>query len=149
MAAYLPEDNVELRAGDRAPEAPRLKSLAGADDDSTSLFSILKPTHHTVLLFNPTAEQAQAILGALSPVPKTAFRLTAILPPENQSKSLLTPHREMDNVLVDTEGHAFSAYHPVKAGFPIIVVRPDGAIGAVVKDKEGLVKYLKAVLSTR
>lgn len=143
MAAYLPESNVELRAGDRAPDAPGLKLLAKADGDSepTSLFAIFKPTRHTALLFDVTEEQAQGILDALSAVPTGTFHTIAILSSEQETAD----RGKVNEALVDKGGHAFAAYHPVKAGFKVFLVRPDGALAAVVKGREGVEKYLEAV----
>lgn len=144
MAAYLPSDSVELRAGDRAPDAPGLKLFSR---DVKTLFSIFKPTRHTLLLFDPVADGLQAVFSALPAIHKGVFHSVVILSSENTGdESSISKLKEADEVLVDTEGHAFAAYHPVKDGFRVFIVRPDGVLGAVVKGSAGVEKYLKAAL---
>lgn len=160
MAAYLPEENTELRAGDRAPDASALKPVtrsggvaktlvsilkpgAKTNEESRTLFSIFKPTHHTVLLLDPPADETQAIFSSLGATPKGTFRTVVILPSEHTKDE--SSFSGADEVLVDTDGHAFTAYHPVKQGFRVFVVRPDGVLGAVVKGNAGVGRYVEAV----
>ncbi|KAI0691493.1 FAD binding domain-containing protein [Cytidiella melzeri] len=146
MLAYLPDDNTELRAGDRAPDAPGLVPLSSNTATSTSLFDIFRPTRHTVLLFDPTAEQVEAVKETLasSRIPKDLLHTTVILPSQHGPNSEFSG---VDEVLVDTSANAYSAYHPVQQGFNIFVVRPDGVLGAVLKGADGLRKYLNGIFT--
>lgn len=148
MAAYLPQDATELRAGDRAPDAPGLIPLRSGTLDpnaATSLFDIFRPTYHTLLLFDPAEGLVEGVDHALASLPQELFRKVLILSP---GTTLSTPHNDGSGftVLVDTDGHASTAYHPTRRGFSLIVVRPDGAIGAILlKDIEGLQRYLGGI----
>jgi len=144
MAAYLPEDNAELRAGDRAPEAPGLRLLETDVQNTTrnSLFSIFKPTRHTVLLFNPDSAKVAALKAVLSTLPQSVIHTVAILPREHDASFRLDG---IDEVLVDLHGHAYTAYKPVKEGYNVIIVRPDGVLGAVLRGPHTVDKYTKVV----
>ncbi|KAI0821141.1 monooxygenase [Irpex lacteus] len=147
MAAYLPQEDTELRAGDRAPDAPGLVPLQSGTLDrnaATSLFDIFCPTYHTLLLFEPAEGLVGGVEHALASLPQELFRKVLILSP---GTTLSTSHNDGSGftVLVDTDGHASAAYHPTRRGFSLIVVRPDGAIGAILKDVEGLQRYLGGI----
>lgn len=142
MAAYLSSGSEILRAGDRAPDAPGLQAM-NVSQALTSLFTIFQPTHHTVLLFNPTIEQVQVTTSLLPKAVREAFRVVVILSPGLDATAYTDDKVSgVDYILLDTKGHANAAYYPVQAGFSTIVVRPDGVLGAVVKDSEGIEKYL-------
>lgn len=144
LAVYLPSGSGMLRAGDRAPEASGLLQYAPGrvSQSSISLFSIFKPTHHTVLLFYPTVEHAQRAIGLLPKTAREAFRFVVILSSELAATFPTDTLVSVDYVLLDAQGHASAAYRPVKSGFKTIAVRPDGVIGAIVKTFEGFEKYL-------
>ncbi|KAI0691494.1 FAD binding domain-containing protein [Cytidiella melzeri] len=144
MAAYLPEDNTELRAGDRAPDATSLVALSSDTRAPTSLFNTFKPSRHTILLFEPTAELIEATEATLASISKGLVYVVAILPLQHASSAVSS---SVDEVFVDTGSHAFSAYHPAQQGFHVFVVRPDGVLGAVVKDNVGLREYVKRVFA--
>ncbi|KAI0691495.1 monooxygenase [Cytidiella melzeri] len=146
MPAYLPADNTDLRAGDRAPDATGLVALSSQTSTPISLFDIFAPTRHTILLFDPTAEQIEAANTTVSSsrIPKDLLHVIGILPSQHAPRFDLCGGNE---VLVDTGSHAFSAYHPIQQGFHIFVVRPDGALGAILKNASGLQKYLQRVFA--
>lgn len=146
--AYLPDDDKELRAGDRAPDAPKLVPLRFNELDGsavTSLFDLIHPVHHTLLLFDPKAEQIKAVNDVVAPMPQDFLRVFVVLSSDEvpQASSINIGGA---TVLVDTEGHARAAYHPVREGFTTCVIRPDGVIGAILMDREGLQKYFKTIL---
>lgn len=140
-AAYLPEDKTILRAGDRAPEAPELMPCNDPSAKPTSLFALYKPTYHTVLLFDPTADQVKAVASSLSHLPKNLFHIVIILSPATALDTI----DGVNAILIDTAGHARAAYPPASKGYPIIIVRPDGVVGAVVRDSAGVDRYVKGV----
>ena len=149
--AYLPDDDKELRAGDRAPDAPNLIPLRSnglVNSEATSLFDLFHPNHHTLLLYDPKADKIKAVSDIIMSMPKDFLHTFVILPPDNvpqaSSPSIGIPGV---SVLVDTQGHAHSAYHPVHEGLNMFVIRPDGVIGAILKDEEGLKKYFKTILA--
>ncbi|KAI0090685.1 monooxygenase [Irpex rosettiformis] len=146
LAPYLPQGNKELRAGDRAPNAPNLVPLRSGTPDnstSTSLFDLFHATHHTLLLFDPSAEQIKALDSVTTSLSQELLHRVFILSPKNAPDC---PSSSLEaTVLIDVDDHAHSAYLPSRQGFPLFVVRPDGVIGAILKDVDGLQQYLGRV----
>jgi hypothetical protein len=119
-----------LRAGDRAPEAPGL-ILDGAE---TSLFALFQPSKHTVLIFSATPTSVDGILSVAAAYPEGAVQTFVVHKASGQE----------GGKLVDRDGHAFASYL-VNEGTSIVVVRPDGFIGAIVNDAEGLKRYFTMI----
>ncbi|KAI0777123.1 FAD binding domain-containing protein [Irpex lacteus] len=174
--AYLPDEDKELRAGDRAPDAPGLQILFGSTNseisnnrkDTTSLFNIFHPARHTLLLFSKdlqtSQEQLKEVEVALAayPLARETFRVVVILPSSVSTASFIGGSTST-MVLVDVNNHAHTAYHHNHdAQTRLIVVRPDGVIGAVLQSasdtnlegsksngvEEGLKRYLRGVFRT-
>ncbi|KAI0777120.1 FAD binding domain-containing protein [Irpex lacteus] len=158
--AYLSDEDKELCAGDRAPDAPGLRILsANAKEDSgkgmKSLFDIFAPTRHTLLLFtgseNPHAylKEVETALSTFRRAKET-FRVVVIL-------SSSAPHGvdvQVEGltalVVLDAEDHAHTAYQVDVRTATVVVVRPDGVVGAVLQPGEegvesGLKRYLEGV----
>lgn len=134
--AYLGYEGLGvLRAGDRAPEAP---GLIGADGQGTSLFALFKPTIHTMLVFTIEGqEQLTAdITASVARYPKEAVQTLLILGEGSESGAFPS-----QTELVDQDGHAHNAYFVEKGKVNIVVVRPDGFIGAIVMDASGVQRY--------
>ncbi|KAJ7657824.1 hypothetical protein DFH06DRAFT_1327883 [Mycena polygramma] len=122
-----------LCAGDRAPEAPGIVR----DGKETSLFALFQPSKHTVLVFAPNADVSlYGIFAATEAFSAGALQTFVIY---KVSASVQGP-----TDLVDRDGHAFSAYL-VGETATIVVVRPDGFIGAIVVDNEGLNRYFNKI----
>lgn len=119
------EGRGSLRAGDRAPEAP----LGG-----TTLFSLFKPTVHSVLVFSKWTADIEAVLKTLPPAAVQTFVIS------NANEQL-----EGVSVLVDSDEHARKAYMVEGDVLVIVVIRPDSFIGAVVTDAEGIGKYFSKI----
>jgi hypothetical protein len=116
-----------VHAGDRAPDAPGLvDTQSGA---STRLFELLEPARHTVLVFD--AAMRAAVERALAVYPLDAVRIFTLGGSDHAG-------------LVDTEGHARRVYG-VEAGARVIVIRPDGVVGALLKDSNGVGPYFKSI----
>ena len=133
--AYKPEDPSVLKAGDRAPDSPGLVRIDGREEKKT-LFDIFRPTRHTVLLFGEDKE----VLEVLKKAPAGSLYTVLVVPKESG-----TTDAGVDAVFVDVEGYAHTYYPPANKGFKTIIIRPDGAVGAIVKGKDGVEKYLKVV----
>lgn len=133
--AYRPEDPTVLKAGDRAPDSPGLVRANGSEEKKT-LFDTYRPTRHTVLLFGESPE----VLEVIKKVPAGAVYTVLVV-----SKDGTAVGTDVDAVFVDVNEYAHTYYPPVGKGFKTIIVRPDGAVGAIVKGKEGAEKYFKAV----
>ena len=129
-----------LRAGDRAPQAPGL--VAGASE--TSLFDIFGPDHHTVLLFNVPADEAERVVGAVRKYPAGIVK-TVALSPQGASEPRVTG--QFDVVVTDKGGHAFSAYQVSPEKPTIVIVRPDGVVGGIVYELDGVKTYFGGVFN--
>lgn len=141
LEAYGNEAEQSIRAGDRAPDAPGLTD----GDYKTSLFDILKPHQHTVLIFDSACANLQQILDALDTWPEGTVQRVVIIGKDSHCKQSNPSVSAI--VLEDAQGHVFNAYGGIAAdGYPIVVIRPDGVIGAIVKGVEGLMKYRHGVL---
>jgi hypothetical protein len=141
--AYGVYDGGHLEAGDRAPDAPKLLHVKPEESGETTLFSIYSPWHHTVLMFAPTRADAAPILAVLESRNKSLVRSVVILPSSASAAQVASP---ADLVLLDQEGHAYSAYLIEATQTKVFVIRPDGAVGAIVRSAEGVKKYFSKVL---
>ncbi|KAF9001617.1 hypothetical protein BDZ89DRAFT_1105272 [Hymenopellis radicata] len=128
---YRSGDDGRARGGDRAPDAP---GLLTKDGTRTSVYALLNPTRHTVLVFGASANDE-------------AFRVN--YPEEVVSVVSVYPRDTLNGVLevgcvIDADGHAYEgcAILQVEA----VIVRPDGVIGARVRDAHGIRKYFRKIL---
>jgi 2-polyprenyl-6-methoxyphenol hydroxylase-like FAD-dependent oxidoreductase len=112
-----------LQAGDRAPDAPGLRDAQGEH----RLFDFFRGPHVTVLAFG---EGWDGMLDALRLRHGDGLKIVAI-----------------GNGLADTEGYATAAYGV--DGCVLFVVRPDGYIGLVTRDRSTLPveRYLSLLLA--
>lgn len=134
-----------LRAGDRAPDASGLidRSASSLFRTTYDLFRTFGSHYHTVLIFSELAD------------PKPVLKLLKIYPPgtvrsvviTRRGRSISSPAvASADLVLEDHDGHAYAAYIPGKT-CGIVVVRPDGIVGAIVEDRRWLHKYFLAIFA--
>ncbi|RDX54604.1 hypothetical protein OH76DRAFT_1397960 [Lentinus brumalis] len=130
-----------VRAGDRAPEAPALVDATGKE---TSLFEIFKPNAHTVLVFSPkhAGSGAQEVVAAAQASPLASVTKTLVL-----GRDGVPPTIEGASAYHDKEGHAYKAYGVDDGVLTVVVVRPDGYIGAFVNDVDGLQTYISRITS--
>ncbi|EMD39057.1 hypothetical protein CERSUDRAFT_104329 [Gelatoporia subvermispora B] len=134
-----------VRAGDRAPEAPGLFCASSTDTEvkETSIFDLLSPSRHTVLVFAAdTSARQELVLEALQKYPEDfvqGFLITRQTPSGTQFRK----------AIVDQGGHAFRSYgySTESDKLEIAVVRPDGVIGAMVSTIDGLHAYFRKVMS--
>ncbi|KAG2030187.1 FAD binding domain-containing protein [Suillus americanus] len=140
--AYGILDEGHLEAGDRAPDAPNILQLWHGESDVKTLFSLYRPSYHTVLVFAPSLAGAKPILGALEAYDQSVVRSAVVLPSSATGVTVASP---ADLVLVDQEGHAYSAYLMEAGQTKVFVIRPDGVIGAIVRGAEGVNKYLSGI----
>ncbi|KAG1872119.1 FAD binding domain-containing protein [Suillus tomentosus] len=141
--AYGVLDEGHLEAGDRAPDAPNMLQVGRAEPGATTLFSLYRPWYHTILVFAPSLADATPILGALETYDKSVVRSAVVLPSSALVTSVVSP---ADLVLVDQEGHAYSAYLMEAGQTKVFVIRPDGVVGAIVHGTEGVTKYFSKIL---
>ncbi|KAI6033343.1 FAD binding domain-containing protein [Pisolithus marmoratus] len=135
-------------------------SLSSGMAGSTRMFDTFASTHHTVIIFTPTlaAPLVQSVLATLQQVvPKELVKRVVVLP---GSPSELDGHVESRmsseedqaidiEVLVDQAGQAYRGYIVEKQETKVVVVRPDGVAGAVVRDVTGLTQYFEGVFGKK
>ena len=133
--AYEGYNAGDVRAGDRAPNAP---ALVSGDGTESALFGLFKPTHHTVLVFAPRGDAAE-IVQAIQVYPPGTVQ-TVVL-----GKDAVPQTVDGAKSYHDKEGHAYRAYQVDGDTVTTVVVRPDGYVGAVVYDVTGLKTYFSRI----
>ncbi|KAL1679499.1 FAD binding domain-containing protein [Schizophyllum commune] len=123
-----------LRAGDRAPSAP----LRG--EGVEKLFDVLDSTRHTVLVFTADEGKVKSVVDTVKALPSGVAQTAVIVP---QGETLGIPGVK---VVEDVEGHAYCTYQ-VEDKATTFVVRPDGVIGAIVLEAEGVVRYFAKIFN--
>ncbi|EIN05283.1 hypothetical protein PUNSTDRAFT_146119 [Punctularia strigosozonata HHB-11173 SS5] len=150
--AYLGKGD-GVHAGDRAPDAPGLTIAHVAPHGSlpelkageaTSLFKFFTPAKHTALVFLPEDAERSAVGAALRSFPPGTLQTLAVLP-NGVGHGPSQGSAEVDVTLVDAQGHAFSGYGSQGVGITFVIVRPDGYVGAYVRDAAGIERYCAGV----
>ncbi|KAH7925947.1 hypothetical protein BV22DRAFT_398881 [Leucogyrophana mollusca] len=141
--AYGILDEGRLEAGDRAPDAPELVEMKAGSGATTKLFDVYRPLYHTVLVFTPGVAQAESALSILSRYDPNVVRSVVVLP--TSAATCQQIDSPADLVLADKEGHAYAAYLIKEGETRIVVVRPDGVVGAITRGGEGLGKYFDGI----
>ncbi|KAI5885538.1 uncharacterized protein SCHCODRAFT_02593253 [Schizophyllum commune H4-8] len=121
-----------LRAGDRAPSAP----LRG--EGVEKLFDVLDSVRHTALVFTADETKARSVVDAVKALPESVAQ-TVVIAPQGQIQDIPGVR-----VVEDVEGHAYRTYQ-VGDESTTFVVRPDGAIGAIVPEAEGVARYFAKI----
>ncbi|KAI6008120.1 FAD binding domain-containing protein [Pisolithus orientalis] len=167
-SAYGDTQEGVLRAGDRAPDAPGLvpTSLNRAScsissgyqsngmAESTRMFDMFASTHHTVIIFAPAfadAEVRSVLVTLDQSLRKKLVRRVVVLPgpfPEADGPVDISSGegQAIDaDILVDQAGHAYRGYVVETQEIKVVVVRPDGVVGAIVRGVTGLEQYFEGV----
>ncbi|KAI6154833.1 FAD binding domain-containing protein [Pisolithus tinctorius] len=149
-----------LRAGDRAPDAPGLLPvLQTGGSGNARLFDIFTPMYHTVLIFAPSLAVpiVSSVLATLTQcVPRNGIVRPLLVFSGHPSvldggaeTSSLQDQASGVEVFVDQAGHAYRGYVVEKDETKVVAVRPDGVVGAIVHDAEGLGRYLEGVFGEK
>ncbi|KDQ12569.1 hypothetical protein BOTBODRAFT_56631 [Botryobasidium botryosum FD-172 SS1] len=139
-----------LRAGDRAPDAPGLLDVQ--KEITITLHGEFSPTLHTALIFaqqdgsiNPDILRAFDSYNALAHTNSPLVQAIVLYPsaPPSHSRGNLPASK----ALVDRDGHAYGGY-AIGADGPayVVIVRPDGVVGAIVAGADGIERYFSGVL---
>lgn len=143
------------KAGDRAPDAsglipitthtssPTSTSSFSSTPKPTRFFDLFSATHHTLLAFTPHASRYSSLLPVIARLPVGFMRAGMVLPP-----GAPVPKGRVegaDFIVVDKMKTAKDSYD-VAEGCWIVIVRPDGFIGAIVQEVDGVETYLRKVL---
>ena len=141
VSAYGVLDEGALVAGDRAPDAPGLvvAPTSTETEAKTRLFDVFSPTYHTVLVFTPDVISSTDVLEASRRYPEAVIRLVIVLP---QDSGVAVAQAD---VVVDRGGHAYRGYLTAKGEKRVVVVRPDGVVGAIVHGAEGVETYFSRI----
>ncbi|KAI0039055.1 hypothetical protein FA95DRAFT_1612889 [Auriscalpium vulgare] len=133
-----------LHAGDRAPDAPNV--IDARTGDSRRLFDLYKVSRHTVLIFSDQRDQVASLVERIRLYPDATVTSVVIYAYE---ASIEVPDTTgADIVLHDKSGHAYRGYGVI-AGEPVhlAIVRPDGIIGGLARDLEGLSLYFSRIFT--
>ena len=145
ISGYNKDSETAACPGDRAPEIPSLINTAGERKRET-LFGIFSPSHHFVLVFTKKYEEqlAVALSSVIDRLPGKTVRSVLILPSESNVNEF---HTAYDEVLIDSGDHAYASYGLPGDESYIVVVRPDGVVGARVREVSGVERYFQKIFS--
>jgi len=131
--------------GDRAPEIPLLINATGEHKQET-LFGILSPSHHSVLVLTKNYEESSALAlsSVINRLPGDTVRSILILPPESNVNDL---GKVYDEVFIDSGGHAYAGYNLPSDKTYFVVVRPDGVVGVRADEIAGVERYFQKIFS--
>ena len=133
--------------GDRAPEIPSLvNAIQAGERKHETLFGILSPSHHSVLVFAKKYDEhsAVALSNVINRLPGKTVRSILILPSESSVSDLGPVY---DQVFIDSGNHAYASYGLPTSQTYNVVVRPDGVIGARVHEVAGVERYFQKIFS--
>ncbi|KAJ3718079.1 monooxygenase [Lentinula guzmanii] len=131
-----------LRAGDRAPDAPDLL----LDNERTSLFKIFSPSWHTVLMFSsfPVSKMQSSLDKYMNRGLLRAYVVSRQAVQGDEGNQVQEIHGKL---LVDTKGYAHKHYGVGPDTPTVVIVRPDGVVGAIALDDNDVVKYFSGVFA--
>jgi hypothetical protein len=138
-----------VRGGNRAPDAPSLLPIHGPG--VVRLFQVFHVKYHTALIFVTNTDNASPVLKSLQAYPKGLIRAALIIPAGPVSwVPPPAPQATPDYVLADLDGYATKAYDIAFTdlpadGFKVVVVRPDGVVGAIVSGIDNVKKYFEGI----
>lgn len=133
-----------IRGGDRAPDAPGVITVRGKM--VSRLFNILDCTRHSVLIFSDDGKFQEEIVCGLTLYEKKRVQSVVVLSREGTYADAVSEWLP-DSVLLDSVGFAYDAYSPVERGCKVFVVRPDGYVGAVVNNVDGVARYFRDIFT--
>lgn len=131
-----------LRGGDRAPDAPGLLAMRGRA--ITCLFDLFKPFYHTILVFSISPTLQMAVVEGAKRYPEGSVKV-AIIVPRGTPFELAPGTPEPDHVLEDFGGFAYKHYISEGSDLVIQIIRPDGVLGAITRDLDGVERYFKGI----
>ncbi|KAJ7754153.1 FAD binding domain-containing protein [Mycena maculata] len=141
--AYTTAEGGRVQAAYRAPDAPGLVRV-GPADAPTRLFDIFCASAHSVLVFGGDAAEYASVADVLARLPKGSTQLVVLLPHGAMSGG----NSEVSTgamVLEDRAGHAYRGYGLDADELTIVVVRPDGVVGAVISAADSVETYFRKI----
>ncbi|KAH8835090.1 monooxygenase [Flagelloscypha sp. PMI_526] len=141
------------RAGERAPSACGLLDLHGNKIENV-LLDLFNVRYHRILVFSHDNDQdfAAALKAIISKWNSAtyadALKVTWIWPQGTVHVHGLEKILPNFQFVVDAEGSAYSIYGVTREDGPrIVIVRPDGVVGAVVRAATGIETYCNRVFN--
>ncbi|KAH9840296.1 monooxygenase [Rhodofomes roseus] len=137
-----------VRAGDRAPNAPGLIILDSTGGQqrttATSLFDIFGPSYHTVMVFCDGTDKPDQIWSCLGAYPLEILRKVLVCARSDDTRSWANIVNA-DVAVVDRDAHVHAGYQVQEDELVVIIVRPDGMIGGIVRSAHGVKQYFDGV----
>jgi hypothetical protein len=129
----------DLCAGDRAP---CLSGLAAPYWQEATLFDVLSPSMHSVLVFSDTGEpnEAESLLQAVDEYFPSGTVQTVLISQQPEATAMPVDHQ-----LILYDDQPRETYFVTNGQLTVIIVRPDGYIGGIVHDIAGLLQYLSLI----
>ncbi|KAF9486065.1 monooxygenase [Pholiota conissans] len=140
ITTYDADTKFGVYAGDRAPDAPGLVRIAGAE---TRLFELFDPTRHTVLVFSNNPDDS--LLAGLNKYSGDLIQFFVITEGSKGMPEVAQVDGKSAEVLEDKDGHAYATYMRVDATRGIYIIRPDGVVGARVESLDGVQRYFSGI----
>ncbi|KAJ7754143.1 FAD binding domain-containing protein [Mycena maculata] len=141
--AYTKVEGGRVLAAYRAPDAPGLVRV-GSADAPTTLFAIFCATAHSVLVFGGDAAARTSVADVVARLPKDSAQLVVLLQ-QGATSGVESEVSAGATVLEDRAWHAYRGYGLDAGELTIVVVRPDGVVGAVVSAAEGVETYFRKI----
>ena len=134
-----------LRAGDRAPNAPGIVPLnVGLQPGTTQLFDIFSSNRHTALIFVKGDENVKPYLELLKHYPQhTVFPVIVLQQGDERNVEVFGK----TSVVQDSAGHCWKSYS-TEHGTKVVIVRPDGCVGAMGRSPGVVEEYRDLVFGT-
>ncbi|KAJ7637696.1 FAD binding domain-containing protein [Mycena polygramma] len=140
--AYAKAEGGRVEAAYRAPDAPGLVHMGSDNDAPTRLFAIFRASVHTVLIFGGDAAARAPVADVLGKLHKDMVHSVVVL---TQGKTSAEDASSFVTVLEDQAGHAYRGYGLDAGELTVVIVRPDGVVGAVVSGAEGVKAYFRKI----
>ncbi|KAH7925393.1 hypothetical protein BV22DRAFT_1129057 [Leucogyrophana mollusca] len=137
--SYGMHSDTVVHAGDRAPDASCLVNTLTKEEKT--LFQLFGVSFHTAVFFSVSGGEDSRLRESLTRYPAEALHRITILSSLGDHVDLVSLGAE---VFYDSQGHAYRNYATGDTS-TIIIVRPDGMVGAIVHDEVGLDKYFQAI----
>ncbi|KAJ6494759.1 FAD binding domain-containing protein [Mycena vitilis] len=140
---YAKAEGERVQAAYRAPDAPGLVQVGSDNDAPTRLFAVFRASVHTVLIFGGDVAARAPVADVLGKLPKDTMHPVVVLPQGNTSAEGAS---SFATVLEDQAGHAYRGYRLDAGELTVVIVRPDGVVGAVVSGADGVKAYFQKIL---
>uniref|UniRef100_A0A0W0FJ75 Uncharacterized protein n=1 Tax=Moniliophthora roreri TaxID=221103 RepID=A0A0W0FJ75_MONRR len=130
------DPEAQLQAGDRAPETPGL--IVASTGQKKSLYDLFDCVSHTVIVFSSLCHSHPNV-NLTSQLPSNVVKRVLVYPQGTE------PGLIGDDAVIDADGYAFEHYEVKAKEQKVVVVRPDGYIGAMTGSTSGIMNYFASI----